>query len=204
MEFKFPVLLDGAMGTMLQRSGLKPGEIPEIKNITDPEMVRAVYRAYAEAGSQAIYANTFGANRLKLAGTGYTPRDVITAAVRDARAEAARTGAMTGLDVGPIGTMLAPLGTMSFEEAYDIFAEMMKAGAEAGADMIEQRAVIALGNDTDLRDAGIDKIRERKVDEPVSAAERHRAHCTVLCEIENYFIMDAGKDQPQYILIDTH
>ena len=136
MEFKFPVLLDGAMGTMLQRSGLKPGEIPEIKNITDPDMVRAVYRAYAEAGSQAIYANTFGANRLKLAGTGYTPREVITAAIRDARAEAAKTGAMVGLDVGPVGTMLAPLGTMSFEEAYDIFAEMMKTGEEAGADMI--------------------------------------------------------------------
>ncbi len=136
MEFKQPALLDGAMGTMLQKSGLKPGEIPEVRNITDPEIIRAVYRAYAEAGSQAIYANTFGANRHKLAGTGYTPRDVITAAIRDARTEAEKTGAMVGLDVGPVGTMLAPLGTMPFEEAYDIFAEMMKAGEEAGADMI--------------------------------------------------------------------
>ena len=74
----------------------------------------------------------------------------------------------------------------------------------AGADMVEQRAVIAFGDDTDLRDAGIDKIRERKVDQPVSAAERHRAHCTVLCEIENYFIMDTGEDQSHYILIDSH
>ena len=124
------------MGTMLQRSGLKPGEIPEIKNITDPDMVRAVYRAYAEAGSEAVYANTFGANRMKLAGTGYTPRDVIGAAIRTAKEEAAKTGALVGLDVGPLGTMLAPLGTMPFEEAYELFAEMMKAGEEAGADMI--------------------------------------------------------------------
>ena len=136
MERKLPTLLDGAMGTMLQRSGLKPGEVPEVKNITDPDMVRAVYRAYAEAGSQAIYANTFGANRMKLAGTGYTPRDVIGAAIRTAKEEAEKTGALVGLDVGPVGTMLAPLGTMSFEEAYDIFAEMMRAGEEAGADMI--------------------------------------------------------------------
>ena len=136
MAFKMPMLLDGAMGTMLQRSGLKPGEIPETKNVTDPDMIRAVYRAYAEAGSQAVYANTFGANRQKLAGTGFTPREVITAAIRTAREEADKTGAMVGLDIGPIGTMLAPLGTMSFEEAYDIFAEMMRIGEEAGADMI--------------------------------------------------------------------
>ena len=124
------------MGTMLQRSGLKPGEIPEVKNITDPGMIRRVYRAYAEAGSQAIYANTFGANRVKLAGTGYTPREVIAPAIRAAREEAEKTGARVGLDVGPIGVMLSPLGTLSFEEAYDIFAEVMKAGEEAGADMI--------------------------------------------------------------------
>ena len=136
MEFKLPALLDGAMGTMLQRSGLKPGEIPEVKNVTDPDMIRAVYRAYAEAGSRAIYANTFGANRLKLAGTGYTPEDVIAAAIRTAKEEAAKTGALVGLDVGPLGAMLAPLGTMSFEEAYGLFAEMMRAGEEAGADMI--------------------------------------------------------------------
>ena len=60
MEFKLPVLLDGAFGTMLQRNGLKPGEIPEVKNITDPDMPRAVYRAYIQAGSRAIYANTSG------------------------------------------------------------------------------------------------------------------------------------------------
>ncbi len=136
MEFKLPTLLDGAFGTMLQRNGLKPGEIPEVKNITDPDMPRAVYRAYIEAGSRVIYANTFGANRLKLAKTGYTPAEVISAAIRTAREEAAATGALVGLDVGPLGAMLAPLGTMSFEEAYDLFAEMMRAGEEAGADMI--------------------------------------------------------------------
>ena len=147
MEFKLPVLLDGAFGTMLQRNGLKPGEIPEVKNITDPDMPRAVYRAYIQAGSRAIYANTFGANRMKLAKAGYTPAEVISAGIRVAREEAAATGALVGLDVGPLGTMLAPLGTMSFEEAYDIFAEMMRAGAEAGADMI------AIETMTDLYEA---------------------------------------------------
>ena len=73
-----------------------------------------------------------------------------------------------------------------------------------GADMVKQGAVIALCDDTDLRDAGIDEIRQRKVDQPVSAAERHGTHCTVLGEIENRFIMDAGKHQTQNILIDSH
>ena len=70
MEFKLPMLLDGAMGTMLQKSGLKPGQIPELLNIENPEMVRAVHRAYVRAGSDVIYANTFGANRLQLEKTG--------------------------------------------------------------------------------------------------------------------------------------
>ena len=68
VEFKLPKLLDGAMGTMLQKAGMKPGTIPETLNVTDPEMVAGVQRAYIRAGSQAIYANTFGGNPRKLAG----------------------------------------------------------------------------------------------------------------------------------------
>ena len=128
-------LLDGAMGTMLQRSGLKPGEIPELKNLENPEMVAAVHRAYVEAGSQAVYANTFGANRRKLQKTGHTVAEVISAGVRLAKKEAGEK-AFVGLDVGPLGELLEPLGTLSFEDAYDQFAEMMEAGAAAGADLV--------------------------------------------------------------------
>ena len=129
------VLLDGAMGTMLQKSGLRPGEIPELKNIENPEMIAAVHRAYIAAGSQAVYANTFGANRRKLQKTGHTVAEVIGAGVRLAKKEAGDK-ALVGLDVGPLGELLEPLGTLSFEAAYDQFAEMMEAGSAAGADLI--------------------------------------------------------------------
>ena len=136
MESKLPTLLDGAMGTMLQKAGMKPGVIPETLNLTDPGMVAEIHRAYLRAGSRIIYTNTFGANRLKLKGTGYSVEKVIAAGVRNARECAAETGALTGLDIGPLGVMLEPLGSMPFEEAVKLYAEMMRAGAEAGADLI--------------------------------------------------------------------
>ena len=117
MELKCPLILDGGMGTMLQRSGMKPGTIPETLNITDPGMVAAVQRAYIRAGSRAIYANTFGANSLKLKNTGYSTAEVIAAGVRIAKECAAETGAMAALDLGRQGVMLAPLGTLKFEDA---------------------------------------------------------------------------------------
>ena len=129
------VLLDGAMGTMLQKSGLKPGEIPELKNIENPEMIAAVHRGYIAAGSQAVYANTFGANRRKLQKTGHTVAEVIVAGVRLAKQEAGGR-ALVGLDIGPLGELLEPLGTLTFEDAYDQYAEMMEAGEAAGADLV--------------------------------------------------------------------
>ena len=128
-------LLDGAMGTMLQKSGLKPGEIPELKNIEHPEMIAAVHRAYIDAGSQVVYANTFGANRRKLAKTGHSVAEVVSAGVRLAKKEAGEK-AFVALDIGPLGELLEPLGTLTFEDAYDQFAEMMEAGAAAGADLV--------------------------------------------------------------------
>jgi len=130
------MLLDGAMGTMLQKAGMKPGTIPETLNITDPEMVAAIHRAYIRSGSRAVYANTFGANSLKLKNTEYTTAELIEAGVRIAKDCAAETGALAGLDVGPLGVMLEPLGTLPFEEAVDLYKEIMTAGAKAGADMI--------------------------------------------------------------------
>ena len=129
------MLLDGAMGTMLQQAGLSLGEMPETWNMTHPEAVAAVHRRYVEAGSRVIYANTFGANRLKAAGSGYGAAELIKAGVRLAR-EAAGNRARVALDIGPIGQLLSPLGTLSFREAYEIFREMVLAGAEAGADLI--------------------------------------------------------------------
>ena len=124
------------MGTMLQKSGLNPGRCPEALCLTAPEGVTAIHRAYVESGSQIVYANTFGANRYKLEGSGYTVAELIPAAVACARAACGDTGARVGLDVGPIGQLLEPYGTLSFEEAYDIYREVMLAGAAAGADLI--------------------------------------------------------------------
>ena len=134
-DFSHITLLDGAMGTMLQKSGLKPGEIPELKNMENPELIAAVHRAYIDAGSQAVYANTFGANRRKLSKTGYSVAEVIGAGVRIAKREA-EGKAFVALDIGPLGELLEPLGSLSFEDAYDQFAEMMDAGAAAGADLV--------------------------------------------------------------------
>jgi len=130
------VFLDGGMGTMLQRHGLSAGEHPERFNLTAPDTVAAVHRAYLQAGSDIIYSNTFGASARKLSGSGLTPADVIPAAVRLAREVAAEYGACVALDVGPIGELMEPNGTLSFDEAYALFQEQILLGTEAGADLI--------------------------------------------------------------------
>ena len=130
-------LLDGGMGTMLQAAGLPLGCLPELWNLSEPEKVTAVQRQYVEAGSRVLYTNTFGANRCKTAGCGHSVAELIAGGVRCARAAAEGTdGVEVALDIGPIGQLLEPLGTLRFEEAYDIFREMVVAGEEAGADRI--------------------------------------------------------------------
>ena len=129
------LLLDGAMGTMLQTAGLPLGELPELWNITHPEAVTAIHRRYADAGSQVLYTNTFGANRFKAARSGHSPAELIAAGVRCAKA-AAGPGIRVALDIGPLGQLLEPLGSLRFEEAYDCFREMLTAGEEAGADLV--------------------------------------------------------------------
>jgi 5-methyltetrahydrofolate--homocysteine methyltransferase len=124
------------MGTMLQAAGLQLGQRPEVLCITEPEVVAGIHRQYIDAGSQIVYANTFSANRHKLEGTGYTVTEVVTAAIQVAKQAAAGTGAKVALDVGPIGELLEPLGTLSFDEAYDLFREMAVAGEQAGADLV--------------------------------------------------------------------
>ena len=124
------------MGTMLQAAGLGMGELPESWNLTHPEEVTAIQRRYVEAGSDVLYANTFGANRKKTAGSGYAPAELIAGGVRCARAAAGGRSVRVALDVGPIGQLLEPLGTLPFDEAYDIYKEMVVAGEKAGADLV--------------------------------------------------------------------
>lgn len=130
------LLLDGAMGTMLQRGGLAPGERPDLLSISQPERVERVHRAYVQAGSDWICANTFGANAKKLQGCGHSVEEVVSAGVAAAWRAAAGSPARVLLDVGPIGELLEPAGTLSFEEAYAIHRETAVAGWRAGADAV--------------------------------------------------------------------
>lgn len=136
METTNYTILDGGMGTMLQAAGLPVGQLPEVWNLTNPEQVARIQRKYVEAGAQVIYANTFGANRHKVAASGYTPKELIAGGIQAARAAAGDRKVKVALDVGPIGQLLEPLGTMSFDEAYNIYKEMVVAGEEAGADLV--------------------------------------------------------------------
>ena len=135
MEAGELLILDGGMGTMLQAAGLPLGQLPELWNLTEPEKVTAIHRRYAEAGSRVLYTNTFGANRFKAARCGHSPAELIAGGVRCARA-AAPEGVRVALDIGPLGQLLEPLGTLRFEEACEAFREMMTAGEAAGADLI--------------------------------------------------------------------
>ena len=124
------------MGTVLQQRGLPPGGKPELLNFTAPDLLRSIYREYIEAGSQIIYANTFGASAPKLAGTGRTVDEVVSAAVAIAKEAAAGTDVKVTLDMGPLGELLEPLGTLPFERAYAYFKEVAVAGEKAGADLV--------------------------------------------------------------------
>ena len=130
------VLLDGAMGTMLQAAGLPLGARPEALNLEDPALIESIHARYAAAGSRILCANTFGASAHKLAGSGYTVEQVVDAAIRCARRAAQPYGSLVALDIGPLGELLEPAGTLPFEEAVEAFAEIVRAGAAAGADLI--------------------------------------------------------------------
>ena len=128
------LFLDGGMGTLLQKEGLMPGELPENWNIEKPEVIQRIHRDYVEAGSQIVLTNTFGANAVKYHGQKYTLKQVVDAAV--ANAKSAGEEAVVALDVGPTGKLLAPMGDVSFEDAYEAFREVMIYGEQAGAALI--------------------------------------------------------------------
>lgn len=125
-----PLLFDGAMGTQLQAAGLAVGELPELLCLEQPDLVQKIHQAYVEAGAEVVTTNTFGANAHKL-GDAACVRDVFDAAVACARKAGAR---YVAADIGPTGALLRPLGTLSFDEAYRLFAEEVCAAQAAGAD----------------------------------------------------------------------
>lgn len=134
MENKL-VLLDGAMGTMLQNAGMPLGVRPEIYTLTHEDVLKSIQQQYIDAGSNIIYANTFGANAHKLKGFDVTVEEVIVKNVEIARS-IAKDKVKVALDVGPIGELMEPYGTLTFEQAYDIYKEMVLAGNKAGVDLI--------------------------------------------------------------------
>lgn len=129
------VFLDGAMGTVIQQRGIKAGKYPELLCYTHREQLMEIHRDYVNAGSEIIYANTFGANRYKLEGSGHSVEELVKANIALAK-EAVQGRALVALDVSSLGRMLEPMGELTFEEAYDAYKEVMLAGVSAGADLV--------------------------------------------------------------------
>lgn len=135
------LFFDGGMGTLLQKEGLLPGELPEVWNIERPEVIQNIHKNYFKAGSDIVLTNTFGANRVKFHSDTYSLREVVENAVENVRsaANAAFDNSKeyyVALDVGPTGKLLKPMGDLDFEDAYDVFKEVMLIGAKAGVDLI--------------------------------------------------------------------
>ncbi len=158
------VFLDGATGTYLQQHGLVVGSAPEKMNITNPEIVIQMHKGFLQAGSDIIYANTFGANRYKYYSDTETIEEVIEAAILNAKQAVAETvgvgNAYVALDIGPTGKLLPPMGNLSFKEAYECFKEMAVAGEKFGADLVvietmsdlyeSKAAILAVKENTNL------------------------------------------------------
>ncbi len=137
------IFFDGGMGTLLQNAGLEAGELPETWNISRPQPVMEIHRAYIDAGADIILTNTFGANRYKYPDN---LEAVVAAGVRNAKKAVADSGrdVCVALDIGSLGKLLKPVGTLDFEEAVEAFAQIVRAGALAGADLV----LIETMNDT--------------------------------------------------------
>lgn len=152
------ILFDGGMGTMLQDKGMKIGAVPELLNIDKPDWIIDIHRAYIKSGANIIYANTFGANSYKLKNTGRSVSEVIKAGIANAKKACEGTETLVALDIGPIGQLLEPTGTLKFEEAYEIYKEELIAGADADLVVFETQtdlyelkaAVLAAKENTDL------------------------------------------------------
>ena len=132
------LFFDGGMGSLLQAKGLKPGELPETWNILHPEIIEQIHVDYLKAGADVVTTNTFGVNRFKYKKeVNYSVEEIVTAAVQIAKSAVERAGhGFVALDLGPTGKLLTPYGTLEFEEACDVYKEVVSAGTAAGADLI--------------------------------------------------------------------
>src|SRR5471030_1566016 len=130
------LIFDGAMGTMLQKKGLKLGENPETLNITEPSIIEEIHKEYIKSGANVITTNTFGANELKLKLCNLEVEVAVDAAIEIAKKARGNSDTYIALDVGPIGELLEPMGTLSFDRAYEIFKRQIVQGVKSGADII--------------------------------------------------------------------
>lgn len=137
LDSKEFILLDGAMGTLIQKSGVKYESVPETLNITHPQLIESFHKAYADAGSDIVYSNTFGANAYKLKDSGYSVEQIIKSGVSNAKNAVRDTECLVALDIGPIGQLLEPAGSLSFDDAYGYFKQQIIAGNDADVIVFE-------------------------------------------------------------------
>ena len=183
------VFLDGGMGTQLQARGLQPGQKPELAALEMPDVLTAIHTDYANAGADILLANTFGANAKKLAGCGHTVEDVVTASIVCARKAADTIGALVALDIGPLGELLVPAGTLSFEDAYAEFAQVIRAGAAAGADLVFLETMTDL---YELKAAILSAKENCTLPIFTSMSFESRGRTFTGCTVESYAVTAAG------------
>ncbi|MEW5867327.1 MAG: homocysteine S-methyltransferase family protein [Bacillota bacterium] len=140
------LFLDGAMGTMLQTLGLKPGECPELLNVSRPDWIKEIHRSYANAGADIVETNTFGGNRIKLGNYGLSERayELNYAGVRLAKEATEGMGVLVAASMGPTGRLMEPLGDVDFHTCYEAFKEQVRAFRDAGADIISIETMSSL------------------------------------------------------------
>lgn len=183
------VFLDGGMGTQLQKRGLKPGQKPELAALEMPEILTKIHAEYVAAGADLLLANTFGANARKLTGTGYTVAQVVEASLACAQCAAKNKDVLVGLDIGPLGELLAPAGTLSFEDAYASFAEIVRAGVQAGADFVFLETMTDL---YELKAAILAAKEQSSLPVFVSMSFEGRGRTFTGCTVESYGVTAAG------------
>lgn len=183
------VFLDGGMGTQLQKRGLKPDQKPELAALEMPEILTKIHAEYVAAGADLLLANTFGANTRKLTGTGYTVAQVVEASLACAQCAAKNKDVLVGLDIGPLGELLAPAGTLSFEDAYASFAEIVRAGVRAGADFVFLETMTDL---YELKAAILAAKEQSSLPVFVSMSFEGRGRTFTGCTVESYGVTAAG------------
>lgn len=152
------IILDGGMGTAIQKIGLQTDGIPEELNITSADSIIAIHRSFIDAGSDIIYTNTFGANACKMKNSTYSVEQLVKSGVKNARIACQGTDTLVALDIGPTGQLLEPTGYFSFDEAYNVFKEQIIAGKDADLIVIEtmtdltetRAAILAAKENSDL------------------------------------------------------